>query len=66
MGIGMGTAEDSGYGYTHFWVWPNTQVLGMGMGMIPKFWKPKKLLISGKIDLAGSITITALTQDSHS
>jgi hypothetical protein len=36
MIVGMGTVEHSGYGYTHFWVWPDTRVLGMGMSIAHK------------------------------
>ncbi len=36
MGMDMGTADNSGYGFTHFWLWPNIRVLGMGMGKAHK------------------------------
>ncbi len=32
VGMGMGMVERSGYGYTHFWVWPNIWGMGMGRG----------------------------------
>jgi hypothetical protein len=49
VGMDTGMAEKRGYGLTHFWVWPNTRVLGMDR--THKILEALKVLISGKIDI---------------